>query len=122
MKLLRFTTELLSGGLELQSAWTGETRQDGSLGARSEYLDDPRAFFRETLRVLNKLTLVADHQFTSGFLARAEISPWVFLSLNFSHRYLRSSQLLVIPKTLGLICGVPNREAASSARRFPCST
>ncbi len=72
MKLLGFTTEVLGGSLELQNAWTAETRQDWSLGAGSEYPDDPHALFSEAFQALNKLTLVADHQFTSSFLARAE--------------------------------------------------
>jgi hypothetical protein len=41
-------------------------------GARAEYLDDRGGLFSGTTQALKEVTLVADHTFPPGFLARAE--------------------------------------------------
>ena len=43
-----------------------------NVGARSEYFDDRGGLFSGTTQALKEVTLVADHTFTPGFLARAE--------------------------------------------------
>lgn len=43
-----------------------------NLGARGEYFDDRGGLFSGTTQALKEVTLVADHTFTPGFLARAE--------------------------------------------------
>lgn len=43
-----------------------------NIGARAEYFDDRNGLFSGTSQALKEVTLVADHVFTPGFLARAE--------------------------------------------------
>lgn len=43
-----------------------------SFGTRFEYFDDRNALFSGKVQALKELTLIADHRFAPGFLARAE--------------------------------------------------
>ncbi len=46
--------------------------RNSTVGARGEYFDDRGGLFSGTTQALKEVTLVADHTFTPGFLARAE--------------------------------------------------
>jgi hypothetical protein len=46
--------------------------RDWSVGGRTEYFDDRGGLFSGTTQALKEVTIVADHMFAPGFLARAE--------------------------------------------------
>ena len=122
MKLLGFTTEVFSGSLELQSPWTAETRQDWSLGARSEHPDDPHSLFQRNFPSSQQTDIGCGSSVHFKFPRTCGISPWVF-SRPFFSPISQEFPAAGNTENAGLICGwAPNREAASSARRFPCST
>ncbi|MGI4755937.1 MAG: outer membrane beta-barrel protein, partial [Janthinobacterium lividum] len=86
--------------------------KNSNLGGRFEYFDDRGGLFSGTTQALKELTLIADHTFAPGFLARAEYRR------DFSNRnFFLTDQAGVLRRaqttaTLGLVYWWGNKQGS----------